>query len=467
MCERGTHRGNMNSERNDKGRSSGGHSGSDNPRGQHRGQKRTRYQDRRPDSGTPRPRQNGSNRGGNQNRYPQPQKHRPPLSDSGYQSILNITNLAVIAILIGLIIFFLKILSVFGIFIISFIIAFLLYPMVDWFAARRIPRVWSILIVYLIIGAILFAISAAVVPAAITQVNEFISQLPNFAENFKTQLLPRLQTFQDFLQRQGMEPEQIQNYIDQSIPTIQEWLVTLGKRLAVGLQGAMGNVVAAFSVPIIVFYLLLDAPKIRNSLMGLVPRRTAGEVQFLLNELADMLNHYLRGQIKLSFIIFSLSCVGLFILGVPHALILATLGGLTEVIPIAGPLIAFIPAFFIAVFSDWTYGLGFYLPDYWLWKGIIITCFYLLLQWSENNLIVPRVMGKNLNLHPLTVMFSLLAGGVLGGIFGMLIALPIAACLKVVFGIYYRPFIEKVEELVRSRSTSQASEPERPTPPSQ
>jgi predicted PurR-regulated permease PerM len=75
-------------------------------------------------------------------------------------------------------------------------------------------------------------------------------------------------------------------------------------------------------------------------------------------------------------------------------------------------------------------------------------------------------MGKNLNLHPLTVMFSLLAGGFLGGILGMLMALPIAACLKVVFNIYYTPFIEKVEELVRSSQSKHPTlEPECPPPP--
>ena len=393
-----------------------------------------------------------------------------PISDSGYQSILNITNLAIIAILIGLIIFIVKIISVFGIFIFSFLIAFLLYPMVDWLSDRRIPRIWAILIVYVFLGALILAVSAAVIPYVTSQAYILAQQLPTFAQDMQEQMTPFIENLQKYLHDKGISPEAMQSYVNQTIPTIQQWAVNIGNRLLIGLQGAVGGIVALFSVPIIVFYLLLDASKIRKSLMGLVPKRTASEVQFLLNRLSDMLNHYIRGQLRLSFIIFTFCTTGLLLLGVPHALLLGIVAGMTEVVPIIGPILAFLPACIISLFVPWDYGIGGFLSlqgvtimDIGWVRGLIVALFYMVMQWCENNLIVPRVMGKNLNLHPLTVMFSLLAGGFLAGIFGMLLALPIAACLKVVFEIYYAPFIERVEELVRHRPAQQATVPGEPS----
>jgi len=376
-------------------------------------------------------------------------RQQQAILDTGSQSILNITNLAVIAVLIGLIVFIVKIISVFGIFIFSFIIAFLLYPMVDWFSNRRVPRVWSILIVYLVIGSLLFGIGAAIVPTIIGQATSLLKQLPQIAIDLQQDWTPRLETLEKYLNEKGVTTEEIKNYVDQIVPTLQEWAAKFGNWFLSGLQGAVGGIVALFSVPIIVFYLLLDAPKIRDNLMGLVPRRTAGDVHFLLSRLSNMLNHYIRGQLLLCFIIFAMETTGLLILGVPHALLLGVLGGLTEVVPIVGPIIAFIPAFILSIFFTWDYGLGsmMYLGAPWV-RGLIIILFYMTVQWCENNLIVPRVMGHNLNLHPLTVIFALLVGGLLSGVFGMLLALPISACLKVVFEIYYTPFIDRIDELI-------------------
>lgn len=376
--------------------------------------------------------------------------------DAGYQSILNITNLVTIAILIGLIMFLVRILSVFGIFIISFIIAFLLYPMVDWLSARRVPRVWGILLVYLLIGAVLFAVIAALIPVIVAQSGALLRQLPIIITNFQEEWTPRLQTFLNYLQEKGIKAEDIQNYINQIVPSIQKFTVNFGHRILIGIQGAAGGIVAAFTIPIIVFYLLLDAPKIKQSLMRFIPHRATDDIENLLDKLSHMLNHYIRGQLKLCFVIFLFCTTGLLILGVPHALLLGVVAGITEVVPIVGPIIAFIPAFIVSVFLSWDYGLGAIMGISAPWaRGLIIICFYLLMQWCENNLIVPRIMGKDLNLHPLTVMFALLAGGFLGGIFGMLVALPIAACLKVVFEIYYSPFIERVEELIRQKPLRQ------------
>ncbi len=366
------------------------------------------------------------------------------MADSQSKSILNITNLATVAVLIGLIIFVVKIASVFGIFLFSFIIAFLLFPMVEWLNKRRVPRVLAILIVYVVIGAVLVGIAAALVPAIIDQANSLFEQLP---KQWEEQMAPRLAALQAYLQSRGVSSEHIRNYMSNAIPTMQQWGITIGQKIVTGVQGAVGGIVSLLSVPIIVFYLLLDARRIRENLMSLAPKRTANEIQNLLNKLAEMLNHYIRGQLMLSFIMFAITTIALSILGVHHALLLGVLAGLVEVIPIVGPTISLVAALLVCYFLPSTSGLLSLVAIAWL-RPLIVFAFYMVIQWAEGNILVPRIMGGTLNLHPLTVMFSLLAGGYLAGIFGMLLALPIAASLKVVFEMYYPAFIQQVEDLV-------------------
>ncbi len=379
------------------------------------------------------------------------------IAEVGSKSILNITNLAIIAILIGLILFVIKIAPVFGIFIISFVIAFLLFPMVEWLTDRRIPRVWAILIVYIVISGVLFGAGAAIVPALVAQGSDFVEKLPEFSDDLEENLVPWLEAQWVYLQELGVTQQDIQDYVSGILPTIQSWLIFIGQRAAAGLQGAVGGIVTVVTVPILVFYLLLDAPKIRKSLMGFAPRRTATEIQTLLNRLSEMLGHYLRGQIKLSGLMFLITSLVLWIFGVKHWLLLGVLAGVTEVIPIIGPIIALVPALLVVFFQDSDFGL-LQMVDYGWLRALIIFAFYMVLQYVEGNIMVPRIMGKDLNLHPLTVMFSLLAGGYLAGVFGMLLSLPIAASLKVIFEIYYPPFIQRVEDLVTRKSYPESTD---------
>lgn len=395
-----------------------------------------------------------------QSRRQEPEPDRPVrriMADTQSKSILNITNLVTLGVLTGLILFVIRIASVFGIFIFSFVIAFLLFPIVEWLNARRVPRVWAILLTFLLVGAILFGIIAAIIPAIVTQADAIIVQLPEWANRWQEGLNPRIAALQHLLDQYGITTEDISAYVNSAIPNIQRWLIDVGKRIAIGVSGAVGSIVTLFTVPIIVFYLLLDAQRIYASLSNFAPKRTASEIQMLLNRLADMLNHYLRGQLKLSFLMFVITTTALLLFGVKNALLLGFLAGITEVIPIIGPIIALVPALLVVYFIPSEHMI-LSVVDYGWARSLIILAFYMALQWFEGNIMVPRIMGKDLNLHPLTVVFSLLAGGYLAGIFGMLLSLPIAASLKVVFETYYPGFIQQVENLMSRRPYAESEE---------
>jgi len=358
-------------------------------------------------------------------------------------SILNITNIVMLLLMVGLVAFFIRILPVFGLFIFSFIFAFLLFPMVEWLTERRVNRVVAILIVFVIIFGFLFGIGAAIFPVVIDQAIAVLDKIPDWYQ----QGIYHLEVFRDYLNTQGFQPEDVQNYIAEITPTIHGWALGLGENIASGATVAVSWIVTALIVPIIVFYLLLDARRIHANIIGFAPRRTAAEIQRLLNRLSEMLNGYIRGLLKLSFFMFAVTTIAAWVFGVKHALLLGVLAAIAEVLPIIGPIIALVPAMAITYFDPSNHGLLAGVTINWV-RALIILAFYMALQYVESNIMVPKIMGRDLNLHPLTVILALLIGAYLGGFFGVILSLPVAACLKVIFEIYYPPFIQRIEDLV-------------------
>jgi len=182
-------------------------------------------------------------------------------------------------------------------------------------------------------------------------------------------------------------------------------------------------------------------------LMGLIPETWRESTDNLLHSLSGSIYAYIRGQMLLCVVIFSITLPVLLILGVPFAILLAVLAGLTEFIPIIGPTIALIPAVLIAIFAT-PAPIGLITDLQPLWRGLIVMLSYFGIQLSENNIFAPRIMGSAMGIHPLGVIFALLCGAILAGIWGMLLSLPVAAALKVIYQFYYPSFIKRIDDLL-------------------
>jgi predicted PurR-regulated permease PerM len=373
------------------------------------------------------------------------------------RSILNIRNLAVMAIF-GLMIWFVIIVrGVIGIFLISMVLAFLFYPVIDRLHAMKIPRSLAILLVYFVFFLTIGVFMLVVGPPLIEQTRalsgsestgSIIDKINAWLINLENSINAKFSTSLKIRDLMMIDKEKATQLISQ---------VFSGAKTIAG--GVASFVTALVSIPVISFYILMDWPKIKTSLLKFLPPNIEESSINIMKRLSKTLNSYLRGQIKLSCMMFILTTVPLMLLNaigslftgygfyIGPFLILGMLAGLLEVIPIVGPLIAFLPAVILGFMHNTA-------------TGITVVLLYGLIQWVEGNLLVPRIMGQKLNVHPLTVMFALLCGGLLGGIVGMLLALPIAATLKVVFEQYYSEFILKVENLLleQNKQTSPRSE---------
>ncbi|MDQ3293689.1 MAG: AI-2E family transporter [Actinomycetota bacterium] len=316
-------------------------------------------------------------------------------------------------------------------------IVFILNPVVTRLQRRRIPRALGAAISYLgVIGAV-FLIGLLIAPLASRQADDL-------SERWTTEIQPNLEEDINDLARRSQEGDwfiQIPEYEELGESFSGGGETTFAERITqireLGLR--VFHVLIIFVLgPIIAFYLLVDLPHIRRVAEGLIPERSRAEVMVVAGRLNRAIGGFFRGQLVVAFIVGVMVSIGLAILGLPFWLLIGMIAGIFNMIPLIGPYIGGIPGVIIAL----TAGDGM---SQALWVVAIMTA----AQQIDNHFITPNVMQRVVKLHPAAVMLALLAGGTLGGLFGILLAVPVAAILKILLGHVWRTYVlgEPIEQL--------------------
>ncbi len=208
----------------------------------------------------------------------------------------------------------------------------------------------------------------------------------------------------------------------------------LVSRLAAGTAEALGWMLF---ILIVSYYLLSDSRRMSVSLEALMPPDYAYDVRRMVGELVPIWNAFLRGQITLAIVMGLVIGLTMTLLGVRYSIVLGLMGGLLEFVPIIGPLIVGATAVIIALFqaSNWL-GLS---P---LAFAIVVLVVSILLQQVENNFLVPRIIGGNLNLHPVAILVGAVIAANLAGIIGLLLSAPIVATLRLLGRYVYRKMFD-------------------------
>jgi len=353
--------------------------------------------------------------------------------------------------------------------IISGIIAFLLSPLVDMAARAHIPRGISTIVLFAILLLAMILIPILLTPVLIRQ----LVSLGNFDVSSTTRLwitrlndgilgLPNTITVIGFQVPLGDTVDQIQqNFQDiELIPSVADVLTYIQQLISttttvVGSTAVFGfNVVGGlFSVLIAILvtfflslYLTKDSPLIRTYMQDLLPISYQSEFGQVLRRMSYIWSSFFRGQLLLSLVVGFLIWAILSMFGMPGALLLGILAGLLEVIPNIGPILSMIPAVIIALIQGSPVlepiGIGNF------GFALIVVGIYFVVQQLENNILVPRIIGSSVNLHPIVVIIGVVVGLNVAGILGALLAAPIIATLRVL-GSYihaklldYPPFQE-------------------------
>jgi predicted PurR-regulated permease PerM len=353
--------------------------------------------------------------------------------------------------------------------VIAGIIAYILNPIVDLMERLRIPRAVSTLAVYLILVVGLILTPFLVAPILVAQLASLTFDVPTTATQLWawlgeaiTNLPSRIEVLGFELPIEGLTQQidanlrdftfiptlaEILNYIQQLISTATN---VMSSTAAIGFS-VVGGIFNALIAVLVVFFLSLyltkDAPKIRAYVESLFPQSYQSEWVDLLRRMGYIWQAFFRGQILLCVIIGVATGVALDLAGMPGALVLGILAALLEVIPNIGPIIAMIPAVIIALIQGSTV-LGEYGVNNFGF-ALITVAIYFIIQQLEAYILVPRIIGGNVRLHPVVVVAGVAIGYNVAGIAGAFFAAPVIATCRVLGGyihaklLDYPPFINQ------------------------
>ncbi|CAH2717229.1 AI-2 transport protein TqsA [Neobacillus rhizosphaerae] len=296
-------------------------------------------------------------------------------------------------------------------FIIGGFITYLLHPIVEKLHEKGLHRGLAIILIYVIFfGGIGFALYKGI-PAMIDQLKDLSESAPFFAEQYREWI--------DKLQSQTRAwPDGLQGRLDEGIDTFEKKLDSLLTILVNILMKFFNSALIMMIIPFIAFYMLKDFQLIKRAAWYITPKKWRKKGTLFLKDVDESLGSYIRGQLLICIIIGSISAMLFWVFHLRYPLLLGLIVGATNVIPYFGPIIGAVPAVIIAATSSV--------------KLVIITLVIVFgLQFLEGNILSPYIVGKSLHMHPLIIMIALTAGGEIGGILGLIVAVPVLVILKV------------------------------------
>lgn len=333
---------------------------------------------------------------------------------------VNISSLTIVKILLVILglVFAWAIRDIIAMLFVAWVIASALHPWVDRLQRYHIPRALGILSVYVVFGLFMILLIGLLVPAVSTELASIARNFPSYYEPIRESLEKVEQTGEEL----GIIYT-VREALDNTVRSI----TTLSSGLYEVVASVFGGVIMIIGVLVIAFYMTVEEDGIKKFIQSISPITYQPYIIQKLNQIQRKLSAWLWGQLLLMAFVGLLSGISLWILGVKYALVLGLLAGLTEFIPIIGPMFAAIPAVFFA-FTD--YATAPYKP-------FLVIVIFIIIQQIENQLLVPRIMRQAVGLNPIIVIIALLIGAKLAGIIGVVLAVPLVSILDIFIADFF------------------------------
>lgn len=280
---------------------------------------------------------------------------------------------------------------------------------------RGMPRWGSLITIVVILAGLLTGFLMLVGSPIANQVNKLVENTPTIAKDIE-------KTFNYVLDnRENLPPlpPQVEEFIGSVTNSIQDIAVTSSKYLVSFVSGAVSVTFTLILVPFFFIFMLKDHEKFAPQIYGIFSGKRRTWVKQTLEDIDNVLRSYVQGQVLVSFLLAIMMYIGYLIIGLEYSLLLALVAFFMNMIPFIGPWLSLVPAVIVALIHD---------PILVIWVGVIT----LIAQQVESNFITPNVMGKSLDIHPLTVISIVLAAGNIAGFIGILIAIPTYCVIKVI-----------------------------------
>ena len=328
----------------------------------------------------------------------------------------------IISVAIGLTILFYvlsKLKWLFIYFSFALMLAYFFDPLYRYLIQKKIPKVLDIIIVFGIIITLLILVIFFLIPSVINQLNTLYKEIPNFFENYQNLILsikPQLSKF--------INPADVEILLKENLSGLQKSILGFSQSIIIYLSNIVSSVTFGIVIiPLILFYIMRDMFTFKENLYIFVSKKNKDKFKEVLEEIDDILSGFIRGRIIVCFIVGTLIGIGLYFLNLEFALIIGIVSGVFNFIPYLGPIVGVVLALIFALGNPW-------------WSLLLIVVLFVLVNQLEAVYLNPNILGKGLGLHPLTVILSMLICGQLLGILGVLVAVPLAAILKVLFFRY-------------------------------
>lgn len=325
------------------------------------------------------------------------------------------TGTFVKALLFGLGLWFLwYVRDVVAVIFVAVLLAALIDPLANVLARRRVPRAVTVVAVYVLLAALLTFVVVQIIPIVFDQLSQLVSNIAT------SPIFGYLGDFRAVSAEYGLEDN-----LRSALGSVQSGITNSFTSVFSTITGVLGAVAAIFVVFVLTFYMVVEDETARRYFKNLAPEEYQPYLSDVLSKMQKKVGSWLRGQLALSFIVGIAVYIGLSLLGVKYALLLALIAGIFEFIPYLGPILSLAPAVIIAFGQS---------PL----KALSVLVLYLVIQQLENNILVPKVMQKATGLNPVVSIVALLIGVKVGGFVGAVLSIPIATMSSVLLEDLFR-----------------------------
>ncbi|MEK7357064.1 MAG: AI-2E family transporter, partial [Bdellovibrionota bacterium] len=305
---------------------------------------------------------------------------------------------------------------------------YLLSPIVNSLERRGLHRNAAIMIPFLSTGVLIAVGIYNLLPLASQQFTLLESQLPKYQIDLANLVSSGEERFKGFSKLYNVSFSQ----------TINSWMIAKTTVISSALpQFISGSATVLILTPFLAFFMLQDGRRVSRSVLAIVPNNLFELALNLHHQLNAQMGGFIRARFLEAAIVGLVVWMGLQIADFPYAILLGVFAGVTNLIPYLGPLIGAVPAVLIALISEdamMTSSIGINL--------FIITAIYLLAQLIDVALIIPFVVARIVNLHPVTVIIVIIIGSQVMGVLGMMISIPVASAIKLIFQTFYKHLTE-------------------------
>ena len=295
---------------------------------------------------------------------------------------------------------------------------YLLNPLVNLLVKMGVKRLIAIALIFLLLIGIIVLIFMSVIPNLVEQLISLAKNIPSFVDNMQHWLQDAANNATRFPLFRELDVDKYISNLDVSAGTIiQQTLTGVTNSLASIIGKITTVVLLLITVPFILFDMLKDGEKLVPNIERVFPEKQRDNIKGLLEQLNKTLSDYISGQAIECLFVGTFTFLGYLLIGVDYAFLFGVIAGLTNLIPYLGPYLGLAPALIYTFFNSPT-------------QALLCIVVVLIVQQVDGNVIYPNVIGKSLNIHPLTIILILLVAGNLAGILGVFLGVPVYAILR-------------------------------------